>query len=207
MWFCIYYLSKSSMIWEFPLPGKVVFFAIGILILMRHGVISMANLLIKEFPLWKDKINGLVQDCCKSVANALELLQSCTKQSRWSHDNLSLSWWIHVESIWVGSQRYGSLVAWFCYQLIARPGNKTGAARWPDPYTWDSGLNVDRLPQPHSNSPQASKQFETTARQKTWSGAYTTISAAQRSQCRNNSSRQREHITMHRTTRLGDQDF
>ena len=28
-------------------------------------------------------IEGLVQDCIKSIANALELLQSCTKQSMW----------------------------------------------------------------------------------------------------------------------------
>ena len=34
-------------------------------------------------PLWVElKINGLVQDCSNSIANALELLQSCTKPSR-----------------------------------------------------------------------------------------------------------------------------
>ena len=26
-----------------------------------------------------------------------------------------------------------SLVTWFCYQLIAKPGNKTAAVSWPDP--------------------------------------------------------------------------
>ena len=34
--------------------------------------------------IWKDKlscIDGLVQDCSNSIANALELLQSCTKPS------------------------------------------------------------------------------------------------------------------------------
>ena len=30
-----------------------------------------------------DKIDGLVQDCSNSIANALELLQSCTKPSKW----------------------------------------------------------------------------------------------------------------------------
>ena len=25
-------------------------------------------------------------------------------------------------------------VSWFCYQLIAKPGNKTAAPPWPDPY-------------------------------------------------------------------------
>ena len=31
-------------------------------------------------------IDGLVQDCSNSIANALELLQSCTKPSIWSPD-------------------------------------------------------------------------------------------------------------------------
>ena len=28
----------------------------------------------------------------------------------------------------------GCIVAWFCYQLIAKPGNKTATVPWPDPY-------------------------------------------------------------------------
>ena len=28
----------------------------------------------------------------------------------------------------------GCLVTWFCYHLIAKPGNKTAAPLWPDPY-------------------------------------------------------------------------
>ena len=36
--------------------------------------------------------------------------------------------------IWVRSQRCGFLVTRFCYQLIAKPGNKTAAPPWPDPY-------------------------------------------------------------------------
>ena len=27
----------------------------------------------------------------------------------------------------------GCLVTWFCYQLIAKPGNKTATVSWPDP--------------------------------------------------------------------------
>ena len=34
---------------------------------------------------------------------------------------------------WVRSRNCGSLVTWFCYQLIAKPGNKTAAVSWPDP--------------------------------------------------------------------------
>ena len=37
-------------------------------------------------------------------------------------------------NIWVRSRNCGCLVTWFCYQLIAKPGNKTAAVSWPDPY-------------------------------------------------------------------------
>ena len=30
-----------------------------------------------------DQIDGLVQDCSNTIANALEFLQSCTKPSKW----------------------------------------------------------------------------------------------------------------------------
>ena len=33
-----------------------------------------------------------------------------------------------------GSRNFGCLVTWFCYQLIAKPGNKTATVLWPDPY-------------------------------------------------------------------------
>ena len=38
------------------------------------------------------------------------------------------------EYIWVRSRNCGCLVTWFCYQLIAKPGNKTTTVSWPDPY-------------------------------------------------------------------------
>ena len=41
--------------------------------------------------------------------------------------------------IWVRSWNCGCLVTWFCYQLIAKPGNKTAAVPWPDPY-WSAKL-------------------------------------------------------------------
>ena len=37
--------------------------------------------------------------------------------------------------IWVRSRNCGCLVTWFCYQLIAKPGNKTATVSWPDSYT------------------------------------------------------------------------
>ena len=36
--------------------------------------------------------------------------------------------------IWVRSRRCGCLVTWFCYQMIAKPGNKTAAASRREPY-------------------------------------------------------------------------
>ena len=36
--------------------------------------------------------------------------------------------------IWVRSWNCGCPVTWFRYQLIAKPGNKTAAVSWPDPY-------------------------------------------------------------------------
>ena len=38
--------------------------------------------------------------------------------------------------IWVRSRNRGCLVTWFCYQLIAKPGNKTATVSWPDPYEY-----------------------------------------------------------------------
>ena len=40
------------------------------------------------------------------------------------------------ECIWVRSRRCGFRVTWFCYQLIAKPGNTTAAPPCPDPYDW-----------------------------------------------------------------------
>ena len=47
---------------------------------------------------------------------------------------LTLTEWGLVGCIGVRSRRCGCLVTWFCYQLIAKPGNETAAPSWPDPY-------------------------------------------------------------------------
>ena len=46
--------------------------------------------------------------------------------------------WVKIGLIyvWVKSRNCSCLVTWFCYQLIAKPGNKTTAVRWPDPYVF-----------------------------------------------------------------------
>ena len=39
-----------------------------------------------------------------------------------------------AKHIWVRSWRCACHVTWFCYQMIAKPGNKTGPPSRPDPY-------------------------------------------------------------------------
>ena len=46
---------------------------------------------------------------------------------------LIMQCWL-MQCIWVKSWNCGCLVTWFCYQLIAKPGNKTAAVLWLDPY-------------------------------------------------------------------------
>ena len=57
-------------------------------------------------------------------------LEKCSNQHR------------NFQCIWVRSQNCGCLVTWFCYQLIAKPGNKTAAVSWPDPYENDHNDGV-----------------------------------------------------------------
>ena len=58
----------------------------------------------------------------------------------------SLIGWAHAQNdscvyIWVRSRNCGCIVTWFCYQLIAKPGNKTATVPWPDPYA-SASLNA-----------------------------------------------------------------
>ena len=39
---------------------------------------------------------------------------------------------------WFNSWSCSCPVTWFCYQLIAKPGNKMAALLWPDPYIWQN---------------------------------------------------------------------
>ena len=50
------------------------------------------------------------------------------------------------QCIWVRSRNCGCLVTWFCYQLIAKPGNKTAAVSWPDP-----SIDFQGHPSSHKN--------------------------------------------------------
>ena len=37
---------------------------------------------------------------------------------------------------WIRSWSWGYLVTWFCYQLIAKPGNNIATPPWPEPYIY-----------------------------------------------------------------------
>ena len=61
--------------------------------------------------------------------------------SPWSWSNLDeMSFVRPWNCIWVRSWRWACLFTWFCYHLIAKPGNKTGAPSWPDPYACVEGV-------------------------------------------------------------------
>ena len=53
-----------------------------------------------------------------------------------------LTHWGRVTHISARSWNCGCLVTWFCYQLIAKPGNKTAAVSWPDPYASVQHINI-----------------------------------------------------------------
>ena len=59
----------------------------------------------------------------------IALLLSSTKPIEWDTGRALIS-----KSIWVRSQRCGSLVICLCYHLITEPENKTAAPS--DPYAW-----------------------------------------------------------------------
>ena len=51
--------------------------------------------------------------------------------------SVDMTWYIYIYIyMWVRSWRCGCLVTWFCYHLIAEPGNKTAAPSWPDIYIY-----------------------------------------------------------------------
>ena len=65
----------------------------------------------------------------------------CVTRPQWVNSN---------RYIWVMSRMCGFLVTWFCYHLIAKPGNKTAAPSWPGPIicqkrcSWCSGQRIDK---------------------------------------------------------------
>ena len=93
-------------------------------------------------PLW---YTSLVVCLILSWFRAVEFYSHTTECIYWHWGNhtivcvLSQYQWSNL-IIWVGWWRCGCLVTWFCYQLIAKPGNKTAAP--PSPDTYDMGKYI-----------------------------------------------------------------
>ena len=51
-----------------------------------------------------------------------------------AHQGLETEWSTWIRNIWVRSRNCSCLVTWFCYQLVAKPGNKAARVPWPHPY-------------------------------------------------------------------------
>ena len=58
-------------------------------------------------------------------ASAITMMTWVYLRMYWNHN-------IPTDNIWVRSRNCGCLVTWFCYQLIAKPGNKTATVSRPD---------------------------------------------------------------------------
>ena len=61
------------------------------------------------------------------------LLITEMKTWRWETDAICATLVLYM---WLGSRNCGCLVAWICYQLMAKPGSRTAAVPWPDPYVF-----------------------------------------------------------------------
>ena len=62
-----------------------------------------------------------------------------------SYRNMVWVVWVVISALlrldMVRSRRCACLVTWFCYEIIAKPGDKTDTPSWPDPYAyWISHL-------------------------------------------------------------------
>ena len=68
--------------------------------LSKYASIPNATVIITPS---QDNIDGLVQDCSNSIANALELLQSCTKPSIWLPKESCDGKCVHM--VWVHAQQ------------------------------------------------------------------------------------------------------
>ena len=83
---------------------------------------------------------GLHIKICKINPDVLIIFNRTYNTSRKIYIRFTLCclmFWLNL-FIWLRSRNCGCLVTWFCYHLIAKPGNKTATVLWPDPY--HSGL-------------------------------------------------------------------
>ena len=114
-----------------------------------------SNISIKKYPYPVD-IRWMSGQCEKILQNILRVnAQRGHKWTQhWSLHEFCLFYYLYCDSIskrdtigisrkvvkckyiWVRSRNCGCRVTWFCYQLIAKPGNKTVTVPWPDPYEY-----------------------------------------------------------------------
>ena len=87
------------------------------------------------------------QLCCRGMCK--NLLWSDSQQRNYSKAKFPSNWNCRqkiVSETGPRSRNCGCLITWFCYQLIAKPGNTTAAVSWPDPYThWQGTFSVSAM--------------------------------------------------------------
>ena len=136
---CIQHYSHSSISISTEMPLRMV--QQCSLLKKRKGSISCKISQFILMLLYFDTENHIVLMTCEeeNVSHILLELNVC----HWNRNviifhKFSTKWHFHLsvmhtpqlttDAIWVRSRRCGCLVTWFCYQLIAKPGNET------DPY-------------------------------------------------------------------------
>ena len=71
----------------------------------------------------------LCHGCFEGIAGIMDCHYTLTPEKYGNSYLKNCNFWI-----WIRPRRCSCLVTWFCYQLIAKPGNKTAAPSWPDSY-------------------------------------------------------------------------
>ena len=79
---------------------------------------------------------GSLRDAVKSMCMYFTKDMDEMKMELFDNDTCPLEHISHLAyvNIWVRSRNCGCLVTWFCYQLIAKPGNKRATVSWPNQY-------------------------------------------------------------------------
>ena len=96
-----------------------------------------------KLSLWKAFLCRGVISCFLATSvlfclNDIEVRTACTEKRRHRVEH------ILCQLIWARSQNCGCLVTWFCYQLIAKPDNRTAAVSWSDPSNFlGKGLKME----------------------------------------------------------------
>ena len=115
--FTVYRIHWNELYETFP-------FFIGRPVVHCRHVIKVMIMTKKFEPIWYDY---LLSWCMAKISWP----RFCVKVLCYQYIGIPI---VEIRYILVRSRNCGCLVAWFCYQLIAKPGNKTAAVSWPDTY-------------------------------------------------------------------------